>query len=333
LTALPLHRVATIIPFIDYLHRHGAPVERELRRTHLPVLAMDDPDCFIPSRNYWTFIANVARHKGMENLGFQVGMRSGANAADPGLAKRLARLPSMQQALEQFCKIGSNEISGVDLCLIPASKGTHRLHYQTSFGCDHPAHVQFEWYGLMAIIAAIRLFAGKHWEPDEIGLVSKETPGKSIRSYFPNTRFLLGQVDCFITLSNRMLNKCLQLIEDDLVSSPRYARIKPPNDFIGAFKLALRSYLRDGAPTLELAAAIVGLSPRTLQRRLATENLSYRQLLVETRYEAAADLLETSTHTITEIASRLSYSDAPHFARAFRSIAGVSPRAYRKERK
>lgn len=332
LTTLPLHRVATVIPFIDYLHKQRAPVERELRRARLPVQAMDDPDCFIPSRNYWTFIANTARHKGMENLGFQVGMHIGANAVDPGLARRLARLPSLQQALERFCKIGSSEISRVDLWLTPASKGTHRLRYQTSFGCDHPAHVQFEWYGLMAIIAAIRLFAGKHWQPDEIGLVSKRTPGKSIRGYFPNTQFFLGQADCFITLSNRMLDKCPQLIEDDLVSLPRYARIKPPNDFIGAFKLALRSYLRDGAPSVELAATIAGLSPRTLQRRLTTENLSYRQLLVETRYEAAADLLETSTHTITEIASRLGYSDASHFARAFRSIAGVSPRAYRQER-
>lgn len=185
----------------------------------------------------------------------------------------------------------------------------------------------------MVTIEAIRLFAGKHWQPHEIGLVTEETPGKTVLGYFSNTRFLLGQVDCFITVSNRMLERQPRLDEGNLLSLHRYSRIKAPSDFIGAFKLALRSYLRDGAPSVELAAAIAGLSLRTLQRRLAKENLSYRQLLVETRYEAAEDLLATSTYPISEIASSLGYTNPTHFCRAFRSIAGVSPRGYRQQLK
>jgi len=69
-TYLPLHRVATALPFIDYLRHSGVPLERELQRARLPVLAMDDPDCFIPSRNYWDFIANVADREGIKDLGF-----------------------------------------------------------------------------------------------------------------------------------------------------------------------------------------------------------------------------------------------------------------------
>jgi len=57
------------------------------------------------------------------------------------------------------------------------------------------------------------------------------------------------------------------------VPSTRKARkiITPP------LKLALHSYLRDEAPSLELAAAIAGLSTRTLQRQLAEENFTYRR--------------------------------------------------------
>jgi len=328
MTSLPLHRVATAIPFIDYLHQSGAPVERELRRARLPVLAMEDPDCFIPSRNYWSFIANVAKRNGMEDLGFRVGLQVGANAADPGMARRLARLPTLHQALDRFCKLASTEISQVTLWLEPADKNTHRLHYRTSYGCEHPAYVQFQWYGLMATIAAIRLFAGKHWLPREIGLATDETPGKSIRTYFPNTRFHQGQSHCFITLGNRLLGKPPRLDEDALLSSPRYAKIKPPDDLIGTLKLALRSYLRDSAPSLELAADIAGLSARTLQRRLAEEGLTYRDLLAETRHETAIELMDTTEHSITEIASLLGYTDPSHFARAFRRMAGVSPREW-----
>jgi AraC-like DNA-binding protein len=331
LTAIPLHRVATVIPFIDYLHQHGAPVEHELRRACLPLSAMDDPDCFVPSRNWWTFVANVSGHKGMEDLGFQVGLQSGANAADPGLARRLVRLPTLHQALERFCKIGSSEISRVALWLVPADNSTHRLHYRTSFGSDHPAYVHFQWYGLLATINTIRLFTGGRWQPREIGLATGETPGETIRGYFSNARFLSGQPDCFITLSNHILGKQPRLDEDDLLSIPRYSKIEPPDDFIGTLKLALHSYLRDGAPSVELAADIAGLSPRTLQRRLAREDLTYRQLLVETRYETAVELLQANTHSITEITSRLGYANATHFARAFRGIAGVNPRTYRQQ--
>lgn len=330
-TSIPLHRVATVIPFMDHLRHAGVPLERELRRARLPVLSMQDPDCFIPSRMYWTFIANMARRKGMEELGFRVGLHSGANAADPGLARRLAKSATLHVALERFCQLASSEISRVALWLEPADNKTHRLNYRTSYGSEHPACVHFQWYGLMATMAAIRLFAGRRWQPAGIGLLTDGLPGRSIRTHFPDTRFHPGQEYCFITLDNRMLVKQPRLEEDEFLSAPRYARVKPPADFTGTLKLALRSYLRDGIPSLELAADIAELSSRTLQRRLAEEGLTFRELLDECRYEAAVWLIENTDHNISYIASQVGYTDPSHFSRAFRRVTGFSPREFRKQ--
>ena len=327
-TYIPLHRVASALPFMDFLHQKGAKLEQELQRANLPVLAMEDPDCFIPSRNYWNFIASVADLEGIRDLGFLVGLHSGANAADPGLAKRLGRLTSLHQALEQLCRIASAEISRVALWLEPANRNRHRLHYRTSYGPEHPAYVHFQWYGLQAVIAAVRLFAGNRWQPRQLGLGTTTLPARSIRKFFPDTRFHTGQAHCFISLDNRLLGKPPQLDEDLLSSLPRYSKIKPPRDFTGTLKLALRSYLRDGAPTIEIAADIACLSPRTLQRHLADEVLTYRGLLDEVRYETAIDLMQDTDNTITDIANLLGYSDPTHFARAFRRMIGCSPREY-----
>ena len=76
LTPIPLHRVATATPFIQHLHQTGARIERELIRSRLPVMAMDDADCFIPSHNYWDFIATVAEREGIRDLGFLVGLET-----------------------------------------------------------------------------------------------------------------------------------------------------------------------------------------------------------------------------------------------------------------
>jgi len=327
-TPLPLHRVATALPFINYLQQQGVQLEPELRRARLPVLAMYDPDCFIPSRNYWNFIANIAEHEGINDLGFHVGLQSGASAVDQGLAKQLVRLPTLHQALDLLCKIASTEISQVHLWLEPVDRNTHCLHYRTSFGPEHQAYEQFQWYGLVVMIVAIRLFAGAHWQPRQIGLGSARKPGRTISHYFSDTLFRTAQEHCSINISGQLLGKPPHLDEDLFESSPHYSRIKTPRDFIGALKLALRSYLRDGAPSLELAAEITCLSTRTLQRQLTDEGLSYRDLLAEVRYETAIELMQNTEQSISDIANLCGYSDPTHFSRAFRRIAGISPHEY-----
>jgi len=326
--SLPLHRVATVLPYIAYMQQQGVQVEDELRRANLPVSAMYDPGCFIPSRNYWDFIANVAEREGMKDLGFIVGLQSGANAADLGLTKRLMRLPTLHEALNQFCTIASAEISQVALWLEPSDKNNHHLHYRTSYGIEHPAYVHFQWYGLMALIAVIRIFTGGLWQPKQIGLGTNKEPSLSIRKYIPDTHFYLKQEHCFISISKRLLGKPLKVKDDLPQSLPYNPGIKVPGDFIGRIKLALRSYLMDSVPTLKLVADITGLSTRTLQRQLANNGLTYRDLLAEVRCETAIELMQKTNLTITDIASQLGYSDGAHFARNFRRITGVSPHEY-----
>ena len=331
MTPIPLHRVATTLPFTRYLLESGIPLKRALRKAKLPVLAMENPDCFIPSHNYWNFIANVAEREGITDLGFLVGKCSGADAADPGMAQRLGKSKSLHHALDRFCTFASSEISQVVLWLEPADRGTYRFCYRTSFDADHPAFVHFQWYGLLAMVGAIRTCVGNRWQPGTIGLTTPVLPSKIIRTCFPETRFQTRQAVCFITLSNRLLGKQFSPDDDSTISSSGTQNIKPANDFINSLKQVLRSYLMDGAPGVDLAADISRLSIRSLQRQLADEELTYRELLSQVRFEAAIDLLKNTDNSITEIAHLLDYSDPSHFARAFRRMAGVSPGEYQKK--
>lgn len=79
----------------------------------------------------------------------------------------------------------------------------------------------------------------------------------------------------------------------------------------------------------ELAEALA-VSDRTLIRRfrsvLDQTPLTYLQDL---RLEAARALLETSSHSVEDVACQVGYSDASSFSRLFRQRIGMSPGAYR----
>ncbi len=97
-----------------------------------------------------------------------------------------------------------------------------------------------------------------------------------------------------------------------------------------ARKLVLRS--DKGIRPLEEVASGLGVSPRTLKRRLAAAHLSYTDLLEEQRREVALLLLRAHGLSVEEVASQLGYSDPSNFRRAFQRWTGVSPAAYRKGR-
>ena len=48
----------------------------------------------------------------------------------------------------------------------------------------------------------------------------------------------------------------------------------------------------------------------------------------EARFEVAAQLLRESDKQVIEVAYAVGYSDPSHFARAFKRLAGVSPKVY-----
>lgn len=86
----------------------------------------------------------------------------------------------------------------------------------------------------------------------------------------------------------------------------------------------------DTLPAIPLVAMELGMSARTLQRKLAQENTTYQQLLGEVKMNLARQLLRTSDRSIAEIAYSLGYAEAASFRLAFRKYAGMKPLEFRR---
>jgi AraC-like DNA-binding protein len=95
-----------------------------------------------------------------------------------------------------------------------------------------------------------------------------------------------------------------------------------------------RSLLWDSASgfrSLERLAEALHVSTRTLKRRLAAEETSYRELLDVERREQALSLLAATELSLSQIASKLGYAHLANFERAFRRWTSQTPTEYRRE--
>ena len=99
---------------------------------------------------------------------------------------------------------------------------------------------------------------------------------------------------------------------------------------IRQLELVIESVIYQSEINLQLTAAIIGTSPRTLQRRLAEHDQSFSRLLQSVRFRTARRLLRDCNRPIVEIARRLGYADSANFIRAFKRWSGVGPNQFRQ---
>ncbi len=85
--------------------------------------------------------------------------------------------------------------------------------------------------------------------------------------------------------------------------------------------------------SIEAIAAEMSMSVRSLRRHLSAEGTSFRQLLQAHRRTAVEAILRSDGARLSDLASRVSYSDSAVLSRAFKAWTGMSPRSYAKSRK
>jgi AraC-like DNA-binding protein len=101
--------------------------------------------------------------------------------------------------------------------------------------------------------------------------------------------------------------------------------------FLRDLRAAMLRTLPTGELTIDSLSKALGVSRRTLQRRLTARDSSFKQLLQTLRDELSERYLEDARLGITEIAFLLGYSDQASFSNAFRSWRNCSPSEHRNK--
>lgn len=85
-------------------------------------------------------------------------------------------------------------------------------------------------------------------------------------------------------------------------------------------------------PNLDLLAAELFMSPRTLIRKLSAQGTSFREILEQVRQNLAEHLLSNTHLTAAEISGLLGYQEPANFTRAFKRWTKRTPSDWRRKR-
>jgi AraC-like DNA-binding protein len=98
----------------------------------------------------------------------------------------------------------------------------------------------------------------------------------------------------------------------------------------------LRQYLLvqrpSSLPDMKTSARDMGVSPRSMRRKLARRGVSYREIVQSVRETVASRMLADPNRTIQEVAHALGFSDSSAFHRAFKRWKGATPGNFQRVR-
>ncbi len=103
-----------------------------------------------------------------------------------------------------------------------------------------------------------------------------------------------------------------------------------PNKVARDVENLIKDALPSGIPGITQLGEHMGMSSRTLTRRLSESGITFRDLVKKTQEEISKDLLRNSTRSIGEIAFQTGFSEQSAFNRAFKRWTGRSPVEFRK---
>jgi AraC-like DNA-binding protein len=337
----PTIRANVLAGIVLELRNQGAPVDRLLRKYVGDAGGFADPYEQIPLARFVGFLEEAAEALGDPLLGAKLGARSRPEEFGP-IGLMFLASANLRVALSQVATFFS-VWQGATRVKLDCRSEMPEYVYQILEPTIWPRRQDAE-LSLAATCSAIRALLGPRWSPVEVHFEHDRAPH--------NTRDIetaLFRIFRAPVLFGQTVNR-LVLDPDDLVRpvASRGEGMVPYlerhlKDLMSTEETTFDSCAsqvshiiskRLGRADLDVQsiAVEIGLSPRTLQRRLAEEGTSLRDLVRRHRSQVVDKLLKDHKTKMTVIAHDVGYSDATTFSRAFKTWSGATPRDHRVAR-
>ena len=193
-------------------------------------------------------------------------------------------------------------------------------------------------FTLACIHNRMQRVSGGRFEPVRVGLPAARPARDPVRERAYGAALRYGYPCVELAISADTWNsECVTadaFLHTTLEQLAQQMQLQAPADSAleSALRMRLRGALAQGRADASRMASLLGVSERTLQRRLTEIDRSYTQIVEDFRREESARLLSDRTLHLVEVASRLGYAEQTSFTRAFKRWHRTTPGTWRAAR-
>jgi AraC-like DNA-binding protein len=322
-------RVAAIRPIERFLRRLGAPTERVLESVHLPPDLMHHPETLIPAYAGTRFISESARAEGIEDLGAIVAHETRVD--DLGtFGQRLVQSLTLYDLIATAKRIQSAHHSG-EVYWLGRVEGRQAFCQRFTLRLDDWG-LQSSQYAILLALGLFLAVAGHGWRP-RVYLRKGVPRALAASEWAERADFVFDQPVSAVEMPPSVLHLAIAADETPRPNShalTAWAESRPGIDLQTSLRQWMSGVLRSDTVRIDVLSETIGITPRTLQRRLAEVGTSYAHVLGEARFEAASRLLARADLAIRDVAHEVGYRDAAHLTRAFHRWTGTTPSEFRR---
>ena len=316
------------------LDRLGADTDALLEEFGLTRAYFDDAENTVPTAVVGRMFRRIVEATGCDHLGVLLG-RPITLSAMGAVGVQMQASPNVAHAIEVMGKHFHVHDRGAQLS-VEADGNVVRLCYRIT---ARDVEMLEEIYTLaaMAGLGFLRGLCGKGWRPLEFELpfrrpravdTLRKALGVPLKFDAEQLKMTFAASDLSRALPTadpllyRMMAERIEQLE---------ARIR--RDLVGRVRDVMQTVIFLEGSRVSIVASRMGLSLRTLNRRLRAVGTSLQEIRDEVTADAACQLLGTTDKAASEVALILGYSDSSAFTRAFRRWRGVPPAQWRTRRR
>lgn len=320
-------RVAPAIGMQPLLGRFGVDLAPLLFEVGLPPDSFDNPENRLPVDRLLQLLALAAERSDCPHLGMLLAEPMRLPALGNAIDRLLSGALSVERALRGL--IMNLHLNGEALVPALAISADEAVLSITPYAFHERGTDQLEDYALTFATNLLRSLCGPRWSPIRITFAHREPVDRRPHDAFFRAPVAFGgpiSAVCFdpAWLQQRPVPSC---------ASPAALPAPEPSAALDVAVQARRAVIRglaQGVIGVDSVADALGLSRRTLNRRLAERGTSTKELIAEVRLQVARQLLLDTDLTVADIAVTTCYSDVAAFSRAFSAGVGQSPAAWRR---
>lgn len=318
---------ATILRRVAEVSRGPVPLAERLR---LAGLADDPPPQWLPASRYYALLERC----GADDP--ELPLRYGA-AVQPqdfgafGLALKTAR--NVREGLERLVRFILVVSDTLAYALVPEEDGARLVLRGRPAGEERAVQLANEC-ALAAIVSLLRQVAAEPVVPVRVAFRHAESSAPHERFYGAPVHFdaaedSLSFAASTLRVRNRLADEALSAYLLQQLGTLHAQRAA--GAVVQQVREVVSASLCSGAPSRDAVARRLGMSGRTLHRRLAEQDTSFQAVLQDLRRELSQSLLVQPAHSLAEVAYLTGFADQSAFQRAFKSWTGQTPLRFRQQ--